>query len=177
MQIVISKYCLLKILPRIVVGDISGIWDKFSYFSIKYSKKRVIWNYRTKQKKEITDSIRLSQFKKNDENATSIMPSSSALRLFYMQSMSSLALIITLLWANSADNKVVKFSYFSQKTGSDISCKLSPMETICRKCQILFPGQNKKNNSKCPLLKNPRVLSVKSKYSIVHFCLVLYEFF
>ena len=33
---------------------------------------------------------------------------------------------------------------FSQKTGFDITCKLSPMETICMKCQILFSGKNKK---------------------------------
>ena len=31
--------------------------------------------------------------------------------------------------------------YFSQKTGSDISCKLSPLETICMKCQNLFSGE------------------------------------
>ena len=37
------------------------------------------------------------------------------------------------------------FSLFSQKTGFDISCKLSPKETICMKCQILFSGKNKKN--------------------------------
>ena len=37
------------------------------------------------------------------------------------------------------------FSYFSQETGVDISCKLSPMETICMKCQILFSWKNKKN--------------------------------
>ena len=36
------------------------------------------------------------------------------------------------------------FSYFSQKTGFDIPCKLSPMETICMKCQILFSEKNKK---------------------------------
>ena len=41
------------------------------------------------------------------------------------------------------------FSYFSQKTEFDISCKLSPLETICMKCQILFSGKNKKNISKC----------------------------
>ena len=40
-----------------------------------------------------------------------------------------------------------------QKTGFDISCKLSPMETICMKCQIQFSGKNKKNISKCHLLK------------------------
>ena len=37
----------------------------------------------------------------------------------------------------------VSRSYFSQKTGFDISCKLSPMETICMKCQILFSETNK----------------------------------
>ena len=36
------------------------------------------------------------------------------------------------------------FSYFSQKTGFDILCKLSPIKTICMKCQILFSGENKK---------------------------------
>ena len=35
--------------------------------------------------------------------------------------------------------------YFSLKTGFDISCKLSPMETICMKCQILLTGKKKKN--------------------------------
>ena len=34
-------------------------------------------------------------------------------------------------------------NYFSQETQFDISCKLSP---ICMKCQILFPGINKKNS-------------------------------
>ena len=35
------------------------------------------------------------------------------------------------------------FSYFSQKTGSDISCKLSPLKTVCMKCQNLFSGKKK----------------------------------
>ena len=39
------------------------------------------------------------------------------------------------------------FSYFPLKTGFDIAYKLSPMETICMKCQILCPGKNKKNIS------------------------------
>ena len=39
------------------------------------------------------------------------------------------------------------FSYFSQKTGFDIVSKLSPLETICMKCQILFSGKNQKNIS------------------------------
>ena len=35
-------------------------------------------------------------------------------------------------------------SYFSQKTGFEISCKLSPEETIRIKCQSLFSGKNEK---------------------------------
>ena len=44
----------------------------------------------------------------------------------------------------SLDGILKYFSYFSQKTGSDILCKLSPLETICMKCQNLFSGKNKK---------------------------------
>ena len=58
----------------------------------------------------------------------------------------------------TADSKRV-FIYFYQETGLDISCKLSPLETICMKCQNLFSGEN---ISICCLLKIlPRVLSVK----------------
>ena len=61
------------------------------------------------------------------------------------------------------------FSYFSQKTGFDISCKLSPVETICMKCQNLFSGKNKKNISICFLLKIlPRVLSVAWNLPYIH---------
>ena len=35
--------------------------------------------------------------------------------------------------------------YLFQKICFDISDKLSPQETICKKCQSLFPGKNKKN--------------------------------
>ena len=42
---------------------------------------------------------------------------------------------------------------FSQKTGFDISCILSPNETIFMKYQNLFSGSIKKNISKCRLLK------------------------
>ena len=45
----------------------------------------------------------------------------------------------------SVDDILKYFSYFSQKTEFDILCKLSPMQTICKKCQILFSGKNKKN--------------------------------
>ena len=32
--------------------------------------------------------------------------------------------------------------YFFQKTGFDLTCKLSPLETICMQAQILFSGEN-----------------------------------
>ena len=39
------------------------------------------------------------------------------------------------------------------ETGFDVSCKLSPLETICLKSQILTSRKNKKKNiSKCCLL-------------------------
>ena len=34
-------------------------------------------------------------------------------------------------------------TYFFKKIGFDSTCKLSPEETICMKCQILFSGKNK----------------------------------
>ena len=37
--------------------------------------------------------------------------------------------------------KNIFFLFFSWKTGFDISCKLSPMETIWMKCQILFSSK------------------------------------
>ena len=53
------------------------------------------------------------------------------------------SLTFTTVKANSADNT---FLIFSQKTGFDSLCKLSPieMETICLNCQLLFSGKNKK---------------------------------
>ena len=36
----------------------------------------------------------------------------------------------------SADPSLKYFSYFPQKVGFDITCKLSCNETICMKCQI-----------------------------------------
>ena len=49
-------------------------------------------------------------------------------------------------WVKFSADKILKyFSYFCQKTGFENSCKLSPLETICMKCQILFSGKNKKN--------------------------------
>ena len=59
--------------------------------------------------------------------------------------------------------------FFSQETGFDISCKLSPQETICIKYQTPFSGKNK-NISKCHLLKNlPGMLSVKGLIQILCF--------
>ena len=40
-------------------------------------------------------------------------------------------LTFTTPWTHSADDRlVIFFSYFSQKTGFDFSCKLSPKEKI-----------------------------------------------
>ena len=67
------------------------------------------------------------------------------------------------LWVKfSADDILKYFSYFSQKTGFDISCKLSPYETICMKCSTLFSGKNKKNIINLPSTENAhRVVKVK----------------
>ena len=46
-----------------------------------------------------------------------------------------------------------RWQYFSQKTGFHISCKLSPKETLCMKCQTCFLGKMRKNISKCWLMK------------------------
>ena len=45
------------------------------------------------------------------------------------------------------------FFYFSQKSRFDNSYKLSPMETICMTCQILFSGEKNKKIFWCHLLK------------------------
>ena len=45
------------------------------------------------------------------------------------------------LWVKFSADDILK--YFPQKTGFDISCKLSTLETICMKCQILFWEENK----------------------------------
>ena len=54
-------------------------------------------------------------------------------------------LLTLALWVKISADILEYFSYFSQKTGFDITCKLSPMETICMQCQNLFSGKNKKN--------------------------------
>ena len=40
------------------------------------------------------------------------------------------------------------FSYLSQKIDFDLSCTLSPLDTISMKCQRLFSGKNKNTISK-----------------------------
>ena len=71
------------------------------------------------------------------------------------------------LWANSAEDILKYFPYFSRKIGFDFSCKLSPKETICMKCQSLFSGKNKKNISGCRLLKfDPSMLSINANRNI-----------
>ena len=54
-------------------------------------------------------------------------------------------LAFTTTWANSADDKLmIIFFIFPRKTGFNISCKLSQIETIYMKCQMLFHKKNKK---------------------------------
>ena len=55
--------------------------------------------------------------------------------------------------SNSADDKSIIFFYFSQKMVLDKPCKLSPKETICKKCQTSFSWKIKKNILKCRLLE------------------------
>ena len=75
-------------------------------------------------------------------------------------------LAFTTLLANSADDKFVTVFLFFKKTGFDILCKLSPMETVCMKCQLLFSGKKRKIISICRLQKIlPRNLSI----SLIHF--------
>ena len=52
---------------------------------------------------------------------------------------SSDTLTFITLWANSADDKLM---IFFPETGFDISFKMSQLETVCMKCQILFSGKN-----------------------------------
>ena len=74
------------------------------------------------------------------------------------------SLTFTTLWAFSADDKLMIFFLFFPENRIRHFIK----ETICMKCHILFSGKNKKNISKCCLLKIlPRVLSVKPHFYIV----------
>ena len=64
-----------------------------------------------------------------------------------MRSRFSISSSFATSWANSADNKLMIF--FFKKSRIGISCKLSQLETICMKYQILFYGKSKKNIFVC----------------------------
>ena len=74
---------------------------------------------------------------------------------------------LTLLVKFTADNILNDFFFFFfffflQKTDSYISCKLSPTETLYKRCQILFHGKNKKHIIFSPSAEIvPRVVKVK----------------
>ena len=55
----------------------------------------------------------------------------------------------------------ILFLIFSQKTGFDNLCKLSPLETICMKCLNLFSGKNKKNINLLSVELAQKMLKVK----------------
>ena len=78
------------------------------------------------------------------------------------------------LWVKFSADAIQKyFSYFSQKTGFDISCKLSTIETICMKCQNLFSEKNKINIINLSADFYRRVVNVK--YWIFFFSLVWFS--
>ena len=67
------------------------------------------------------------------------------------------------------------YSYIFQKAGFDSSCILSPLETICINCQILFSGKQKKDISARRLLKIlPRVLSVNGTFKLMAYITYIY---
>ena len=71
------------------------------------------------------------------------------------------AVAVSLRWASCGPWASCFFYYFSQKTGFDISCKLSDLETVCMIYQNLF---SRKNIWICRLQKIlPRVLSFKNR--------------
>ena len=69
------------------------------------------------------------------------------------------------------------FSYFLLKVSFDVSCKLSPKETVCIKCQSLFSGKNKKSTSKRLLKFLPIMISVKCRMSNSNLIFFFFFFF
>ena len=61
-----------------------------------------------------------------------------------MQSNFDVPLTFTTLWAISADNVFDDTFLIFPANRIYISCKLSLLETICMKCQILFPGEKRR---------------------------------
>ena len=87
---------------------------------------------------------RLSQCLNFHTDYQSTTKTSDELARPWLASLCSKALCLALWVKFSADNILKYFIHFPQKTRLDISCKLSPMETICMKFQILFTGKHKK---------------------------------
>ena len=52
----------------------------------------------------------------------------------------------TACWVKFSADYILKYLFLlaPEKKGFDISCKLSPEETICMECQNLLSGKNKK---------------------------------
>ena len=72
--------------------------------------------------------------------------------IFFSKKFQHICVSLNVNFNESLTNDVVSFEqlgpgYFYQETGFDVSCKLSPLETVCMKCRILFSGENKKNIS------------------------------
>ena len=61
-----------------------------------------------------------------------------------------------------------KMSIFEDYGAFNISSKLSPLDKIFMKCQILFSGKNKKNISICHLQEIlPRELNIRHHISVI----------
>ena len=72
----------------------------------------------------------------------------------YVKSKGQGQIVSLVQWVKISVNDILK--YFSKKIGFGISCKLSPMETVCMTFQILFSRKNKKKLSLfCCLLNLP----------------------
>ena len=109
----------------------------FFIFSYSYVIKNN--NNKNKTKKKLFFFLLFLYIKKH------IVDTINRRALFHVGEMFQLALTFTTLWANSADNNLIFFYFFLfQKTGFDISCKLSPQQINCMKSQNLFSGETKK---------------------------------
>ena len=68
---------------------------------------------------------------------------------FFSKKFQHICISLDVNFNESLTNDIVSFEQlgpdFYKKIGSDISCKLSPKEIICLKCQTLFSGKYKKN--------------------------------
>ena len=80
----------------------------------------------------------------------------------------------------SADNILKYFSYFSEKIGFDIPCKLCSYEKMCLEFQILFSGKTRKISSFCHLLnlslawyvltlKAPITTAAENSFTFIYF--------